>query len=360
MLRKHTPGPGVTDTLEQLRTSINAKSMWDMDEVHPYISGVSHTTYIEHVISVIDHLGGDSHVHTEGSGDDKLWFTTREVLQLVSEALDAPQEVLDYFSEPDNVVSLRGRLDRPEEQPESETKTFDFMGHQLRVIMRDEDPQFVLGDVCAALDLGNVTWVKNRLDQQDFSTAKVLARDGKSYQTTIVNESGLYDVVLDSRKPEAKKFRRWITSEVIPAINRTGSYTTPGAEPQFEIPQTLPEALRLAADLADKNMELESEVKELSPKAEFYDEFMDADGSYSFAAVARILGFGRNILMRELRGLGVLQANNLPYRRYDHHFRVTPGTYVNRKTGEVVPTATTTVLPTGLPFLRRKLQAVNL
>lgn len=101
---------------------------------------------------------------------------------------------------------------------------------------------------------------------------------------------------------------------------------------------------------------LTAKVAELEPKAEFYDELMEADGTYSFLAVSKMLGWGRNVMMRELRRLGVLQGNNLPYRRFEHHFKVVPQTYVNRKTGETVPTATTTVRPSGIAFLRKKLE----
>lgn len=96
-------------------------------------------------------------------------------------------------------------------------------------------------------------------------------------------------------------------------------------------------------------------IAELEPKAEFYDELMDSDGYYTMQATANILGWGRNVMMRELRRLGVIQGNRLPYRRYSHHFKVIPGTRVHPKTGETIPTATTYVLPSGIPFLRRKL-----
>lgn len=124
---------------------------------------------------------------------------------------------------------------------------------------------------------------------------------------------------------------------------------------QFAIPKTLPEALRLAADQAERAELAEAKVAELEPKAEFYDELMDADGTYSFLAVSKMIGWGRNIMMRELRRAGVLQGNNLPYQRYEHHFKVTPQTYINRKSGETVPTATTSVWPSGIEFIRKKL-----
>lgn len=100
---------------------------------------------------------------------------------------------------------------------------------------------------------------------------------------------------------------------------------------------------------------LELENAEMKPKAEFYDELMEADGNYSTLATSKILGWGRNVMMRDLRRIGILQGNNLPYQRYEHHFKVVPGTYVNQKTGDTVPTATTYVRPSGLEFLRKKL-----
>lgn len=123
-----------------------------------------------------------------------------------------------------------------------------------------------------------------------------------------------------------------------------------------QAPLTDDEIIHRALQLTTKRVEaLTARVAELEPKAEFYDDLMDADGTYSFLAASKILGWGRNVMMRELRRSGVLQGNNLPYQRYEHHFKVTPGTYTNQKTGELVPTATTTVRPSGLEFLRKKL-----
>lgn len=101
--------------------------------------------------------------------------------------------------------------------------------------------------------------------------------------------------------------------------------------------------------------ELTERVAELEPKASFYDDLMEADGTYSMLATSKIIGWGRNVMMRELRKSGVLQGNNLPYQRYAHHFKVVPGTYTRSDTGETVPTATTYVRPSGLVFLRKKL-----
>lgn len=99
--------------------------------------------------------------------------------------------------------------------------------HNVRVVLdENKEPWFILKDVCEVLEL-RVDAVKTRLDQQDHSSTGVLANDGKRYQTSIVNESGLYDVIFQSRKPEAKRFRRWVTNEVLPAICKTGAYIPP-------------------------------------------------------------------------------------------------------------------------------------
>lgn len=127
------------------------------------------------------------------------------------------------------------------------------------------------------------------------------------------------------------------------------------APQQPAIMPTHSEALRGWADEIEARQLVEAKVAVLEPKAEFYDDLMDADGTYSMLAASKILGWGRNVMMRELRRSGVLQGNNLPYQRYEHHFKVTPVTFTNAKTGELVPTATTTVRPSGLEFLRRKL-----
>lgn len=230
----------------------------------------------------------------------------------------------------------------------SAIELFQYESAELRTVVRDGEPWFVGRDVCAILGLSNIADSLNRLDEDGVANTDLIDSMGRKQNARIVSEPGLYELVFQSRKPEAKKFRRWVTAEVLPAIRKTGNYGAPAIPTSRELAQ-------LVIAEADRADAAEAKVVELEPKAEFYDELMDSNGCYSMLAASKMIGWGRNVMMRDLRRMGVLQGNNLPYQRYEHHFKVVPGTYVNRKTGETVPTATVFVLPKGVEFLRQKL-----
>lgn len=94
---------------------------------------------------------------------------------------------------------------------------------EIRTITKDDEPMFCLIDICKALEIKNATDVAKRLDE-DERTRLNLGRQG---ETNFITESGLYAVILRSDKPNAKKFRKWVTSEVLPSIRKTGSYSMP-------------------------------------------------------------------------------------------------------------------------------------
>ena len=96
----------------------------------------------------------------------------------------------------------------------------------VRVIDQDGEPYFVLKDVCDVLDISQPTRVAERLDEDEVSLAHVTDSLGREQQTYIVNESGLYNVILRSDKPQAKQFKKWITAEVLPTIRKHGAYMT--------------------------------------------------------------------------------------------------------------------------------------
>ena len=180
---------------------------------------------------------------------------------------------------------------------------FDFNGTNVRTITdEDGEPWFVLKDVCDVLEMSNARMVKERLNEADVSTTDVRS-GGQNRQMTIVNESGLYDVILDSRKPQAREFRRWVTAEVIPSIRKTGAYGAPV--------MTGKELMAAALIEADATIqELEQKNTELAPKAQSWDHLAAPGGDYSVSAAAKVLSrdpniqIGRNQLFAKLSELG--------------------------------------------------------
>lgn len=118
----------------------------------------------------------------------------------------------------------------------NEMQIFHYENNEVRTILKDGEPWWVLADVCQVLELTNPTVVASRLDEDekqrlDFNPKSDLGLGHNG--ATIINESGLYKVILRSDKPEAKKFTRWVTHEVLPAIRKTGQYLIPGMAPQL-------------------------------------------------------------------------------------------------------------------------------
>jgi prophage antirepressor-like protein len=103
-----------------------------------------------------------------------------------------------------------------------------FDGNRVRVFMKNETPWFVLVDVCKVLGLTNPTEMARNIDDDDLSKSEGTDSIGRRTMFTMINESGLYALIFRSRKESARAFKRWITSEVLPSIRRTGSYSIPG------------------------------------------------------------------------------------------------------------------------------------
>ena len=110
-----------------------------------------------------------------------------------------------------------------------QTFTFNPSNQPVRVETIGGEPWFVAKDVCDALSIGNITDTMNRLDDDEKLTS-ILSNSGQGRQMWLVNESGLYNLIFQSRKPEAKAFRKWVTGEVLPSIRKTGSYSLPGVK----------------------------------------------------------------------------------------------------------------------------------
>jgi len=145
----------------------------------------------------------------------------------------------------------------------SALKLFENPLFKIRVIMRLGDPWFVASDACDGLALSNASkaledlddddklkLTKDELDTLTSSEGIKCSVDSRVQSLNLVSESGLYDLIMQSRKPEAKAFKRWVTHEVLPSIRKTGSYSV--AQTTLAIPKTLPEALRAYADEVER------------------------------------------------------------------------------------------------------------
>lgn len=223
---------------------------------------------------------------------------------------------------------------------------FTYTDQQVRTVVIDAEPWFVLADVCAVLDLSNPSMVASRLDGDALSTTEVIDSMGRRQSARIVNEPGLYEVIFLSRKPEARAFKRWVTREVLPTIRRTGQFGS-------QVPATFAEALELAAAHQRRIEAAEAKIAEDAPKVEAYDALMDADGFYSMEAAGKVIGVGRNTLFRMLRDDQVLTSANLPAQRHMHHFKVTTSTYTTPD-GVDHTRHSTRVRPSGIEWLARR------
>lgn len=154
---------------------------------------------------------------------------------------------------------------------------FNFEEVQVRVVTMDGEPWFVAVDVCKVLEIQNPTDVLKRLDEDERARFNL----GRQGEANVVNEYGLYSLILGSKKSEAKKFKRWVTHEVIPAIRKTGSYSVPQSPMSVEDliimqAQSMKDMKAQVAALKTELVETKSELSEAKQRAEIANTRMDA------------------------------------------------------------------------------------
>lgn len=160
---------------------------------------------------------------------------------------------------------------------------------KIRTLTIDGEPWFVAADVCRALEIGNPSMAVERLDDDEKGISTIDTLGGKQ-RMTIINEPGLYSLVLSSRKPEAKAFRRWISHEVIPTIRKYGGYMTKSLlEQVLENPNLIYEFARRMLAEQQKNERLRQELDRAKPKADYYDAFIHPESCTNIRATAKEL-----------------------------------------------------------------------
>jgi len=189
----------------------------------------------------------------------------------------------------------------------------------LRTVLINGEPWFVLADACKVLDHSNPTMAAQSLSPDDLSTTEVIDSLGRSQVARIVNESGLYELIFQSRKPEAKAFRRWVTTEVLPAIRRTGTYNAAPLELDLENKKHLALIVTAANAALIGLQEAEAKVAELTPSAEAWDSLAAERDDFSVREAAQVLSrddgisIGQNRLFGYLREIRWIDQSNAPY-----------------------------------------------
>ena len=185
---------------------------------------------------------------------------------------------------------------------------------EMRTVTIGEEIWFVGKDVAAILGYKDTSdAMKRHVDDEDKLTRR-FADSGQNREMYIINESGLYSLVLSSKLPSAKEFKRWVTSEVLPSIRKHGAYMSPDiierviTDPDFII--------RLANELKTA----QQKVAELQPKADYFDTVSRAEGSTSFRETAKVFGIGEREFIRWIESARLCYRNScgklIPYAEY--------------------------------------------
>lgn len=205
----------------------------------------------------------------------------------------------------------------------------------VRTVLKDGEPWFVAADVCKALEIGNPTDVMRRLDA-DERTLVSIEGASNGLPVNAVNEPGLYTLVLSSRKPEAKAFKRWITHEVIPSIRKHGLYAADEllANPDLfiKVLQDLKEERARSAQLATQNAVQSQQIAEMQPKVSYYDLILQNQSVMPIVQIAKDYGFSARAMNQKLHEFGVQYKSGgvwLLYQKYAPEGYTQTRTYLN-------------------------------
>ncbi|MBH0323409.1 BRO family protein [Bacillus cereus] len=235
---------------------------------------------------------------------------------------------------------------------------------QVRTVVQGEDVWFVAKDVCDVLEIVNATRSLSRLDEDELHSMKVTDSLGRPQDTNVINESGLYSLIMTSRKPQAKAFKKWVTSEVLPSIRKHGAYMT---DQVLEQAVTNPEfAIGLLTKLKEEKEKLaaaQQQIVQQQPLVTFAEACMQSNESLKVSEVAK-LAAKHNVKIGQRQLFAKLREWNLMFKRSTEptqlavekgYFEITQG--VKKKpNGEAFTWTTTYVTPKGQAYIIDRLK----
>lgn len=243
-------------------------------------------------------------------------------------------------------------------------RIFDYQGKQLRIVIINDEPWFVAKDVCEILDHSNHKVAVNRLDNDEVKKVYLIDALGREQETIVINEAGLYSLILTSNKKEARLFKRWVTHEVLPQIRKTGTYISPNKQVEEYLNMSEEDRAILYFQTLKEKKQLEKQNALLQPKAELYDLLLSAGNSQTIGEVAKAFGIGRNKLFNILREHGILIKNgpmrNTPYQKYldAEYFEVREVSTI--RGDSTINVTQTLVTAKGIDFIGRLLKKTQL
>lgn len=180
---------------------------------------------------------------------------------------------------------------------------FNFEQNEVRTVLVNDEPYFVGKDVAEVLGYSKPrNAISTHVDEEDKQDAPIQGDLGGKQKMTIINESGLYSLILKSKLPNAKKFKRWVTSEVLPQIRKHGMYAT---DELLNNPDLLIEVATKLKEERTLRLIAEQQVNELQPKADYYDRILNNKGLVTVSTIAKNYGMSAVTFNKLLHELGI-------------------------------------------------------
>lgn len=203
----------------------------------------------------------------------------------------------------------------------NELQVFNFEEQEVRTQVINNEPWFVGRDVAEVLGYKNQNdALSKHVDEEDKDAIAIRDSIGRKQNTPVINESGLYSLILKSKLPTAKKFKRWVTSEVLPTIRKHGMYATENTiEQLLSDPDTAIKLLETIKTEREQRLIAEQRVNELQPKATYYDLVLQNKTLLSVTKIAKDYGMSATTLNKMLNDFGVQYKQGGTWLLYQKH-----------------------------------------